>query len=195
VPPISATPGKTSHPGAEEKAGKADAIFLGAIGWPQVRQADGTEIAPHLRLRERFQLYAGVRPVKAYPNAPQRLADPRAASIDFVVLRESTEGLFYSAATHKRPQIANDDEVRDTLRITRKTTEKLHDFAFNLDYGDSLFNTQFERTKRREGTGATMCKKGLNKLSPKFDKFQFHGDAPSSNCGRGVWPVLPRFLS
>jgi 3-isopropylmalate dehydrogenase len=116
----------------EDRAGAADAIFLGAIGLPSVRYEDGTEISPHLRLRDRFGLYAGIRPIKAYPNAPQRLADPRAASIDMVILRESTEGLFYSAAAHKRSQVIGDSEVRDTLRITRTTTEKLHKFAFKL---------------------------------------------------------------
>ncbi len=124
--------GQDMAPGAEDAVTKADAILLGAIGLPHIREKDGTEIAPHLRLRESMQLYAGVRPVKAYPNAPQKLADPQAASIDFIVLRESTEGLFYSAAVHNRPQIATDDEVQDVLRITRPTTEKLHDFAFRL---------------------------------------------------------------
>lgn len=116
----------------EQRAEAADAIFLGAIGLPSIRHEDGTEISPHLRLRDSFGLYAGVRPVKAYPNAPQRLADPRAAGIDLVILRESTEGLFYSAATHKRSLVVNDDEVQDVLRITRKTTTKLHQYAFNL---------------------------------------------------------------
>jgi 3-isopropylmalate dehydrogenase len=120
------------EPTGEARAGAADAIFLGAIGLPDVRHSDGTEISPHLRLRDRFGLYAGVRPVKAYPNVPQRLADPRAAQIDMVILRESTEGLFYSAAAHNRSEVIGDEEVRDTLRITRDTTEKLHRFAFNL---------------------------------------------------------------
>jgi len=119
-------------PGGEAKVGESDAIFLGAIGLPSVRHTDGTEISPHLRLRDRYGLYAGVRPVKAYPNAPRRLADPRAAGIDMVILRESTEGLFYSAAVHGRAVIVGDTEVRDTLRITRETTEKLHRFAFRL---------------------------------------------------------------
>ncbi len=124
--------GRDIEPGGEERAGQADAIFLGAIGLPSVRQADGTEIAPHLRLRDIYGLYAGVRPVRAYPNAPQRLADPRAAEIDLVILRESTEGLFYSAATHGRSLVVADREARDTLLITRETTEKLHHFGFRL---------------------------------------------------------------
>ena len=120
------------EPGGEEKAGQADAIFLGAIGLPAIRHEDGTEISPHLRLRDRYGLYAGVRPVKAYPNIPQKLADPRAANIDLVILRESTEGLFYSAAVHGRSEVIGESEVRDTLRITRATTEKLHRFGFQL---------------------------------------------------------------
>jgi 3-isopropylmalate dehydrogenase len=120
------------EPGGEERVGEADAIFMGAIGLPSVRHQDGTEIAPHLRIRDLYGLYAGVRPVRAYPNAPQRLADPRAASIDLVILRESTEGLFYTASVHGRNDIRGDNEVRDTLRITRTTTEKLHRFGFHL---------------------------------------------------------------
>lgn len=140
--------GQDIAPGGEAAAGAADAIFLGAIGLPSIRHADGTEISPHLRLREKFQLYAGVRPVKAYPNAPQRLADPRAAGIDMVILRESTEGLFYSAAVHGRSDIRGDDEVRDTLRITRATTEKLCAFGFKM---------AARRRERRGTSGLLTC--------------------------------------
>ena len=124
--------GMDIEPGGEEKAGTADAIFLGAIGLPKLRHTDGTEISPHLRLRERFQLYAGVRPIKAFANAPLALADPRARKIDFVIIRESTEGLFYSAAVHDRSRVIDDSYCDETLRITRATTEKLHNFAFRL---------------------------------------------------------------
>ena len=139
--------GRDIQPGGEEAAGEADAIFLGAIGLPSIRHADGTEISPHLRLRDRYELYAGVRPVKAWPNAPRVLADPRAAAIDLVIVRESTEGLFYSAAVHGRSQVVGDQEVRDTLRITRSVTERLHRFAFGLA----------ERRARRGGKAIVTC--------------------------------------
>jgi len=139
--------GRDLAPDADVAADQSDAIFVGAIGLPDVRHGDGTEIAPHLRLRDMFGLYAGVRPIKAYPNTPQRLADPRAASIDLIVLRESTEGLFYSAATHNRETIANDFEVQDILRITRPTTEKLCDFAFRLA----------QKRKEKGGRGRVTC--------------------------------------
>ena len=53
------------EPKGEDRINEADGIFLGAIGLPSVRYEDGTEICPHLRFREMFSLYAGVRPVKA----------------------------------------------------------------------------------------------------------------------------------
>lgn len=112
-----------------EQANAADAIFLGAIGLPDVRRPDGTEISPHLVIREKLGLYAGVRPVKAYPNSPALLADPRAANIDFVIIRESSEGLFH---TQGRGEVIADREARETLLITRETSEKLFDFSFRL---------------------------------------------------------------
>ena len=139
--------GQDIEAGGEARAGKADAIFLGAIGLPSVRHPDGTEISPHLRLRDLYGLYAGVRPVKAYPNAPQRLADPRASGIDMVILRESTEGLFFSAAANGGGEVIGDSEVRDTLSITRATTEKLMHFGFRLA----------ERRKARGRPGKLTC--------------------------------------
>jgi len=110
-------------------AERADAILFGAMGLPEVRFPDGTEIAPHLRMRDEFRLFAGVRPVKAFPNAPSPLADPRAAGIDLVILRESTEGLF---ASRGKGVVEDDREARDTMVITRATSEQLFDFAFDL---------------------------------------------------------------
>lgn len=106
----------------------ADAILLGAMGWPGIRQADGTEIAPQLDLRFRLNLYAGVRPVRAIPGVPVALADPRAKEIDLVLIRESTEGLFHS----RGKGLVTEDLAEETLRITRATTEKLSRFAFRL---------------------------------------------------------------
>jgi len=120
------------EPEGEEMAEQCDAILLGAIGLPSVRTSEGTEVMPHLRLREQMDLYAAVRPVRSYSKSFQRLSDPRAAKIDLIILRENTEGLFYTAATSGRTQVANDYEVRETMRITRSNTEKLHRFAFRL---------------------------------------------------------------
>src|SRR3546814_4609909 len=72
----------------------ADAVLLGAMGLPEVRYPDGREISPQVDLRELWGLFAGVRPIRAIAGAPLPLADARAAGIDFVLVREQTEGLF-----------------------------------------------------------------------------------------------------
>ena len=112
-----------------KSAEAADAILLGAMGDPEVRTPDGREIQPQLDLREIFQLYAGVRPVRTFSGLSLPLADTRAANLDFVLVRESTEGLFSS-----RDSTEFDDDVaaRDTLTITRPACERLFDFTFDL---------------------------------------------------------------
>jgi len=110
-------------------AERADAILFGAMGWPDIRYPDGTEIAPQLDLRFRMGLYAGVRPIRAIPGVPTALAAPQAKHIDFVVLRESTEGMF---ASRGKGVIENDAVARDTMVITRDVTERLSRFAFRL---------------------------------------------------------------
>lgn len=110
-------------------AREADAILLGAMGMPSIRYDDGTEIAPQLELRETLKLYAGVRPIRCIKGLPVPLADPRAADLDIVLVRESTEGLFKS----RNACVLIDDEIaRDTLEITRSNSERLFDFAFRL---------------------------------------------------------------
>lgn len=111
------------------RARAADAILLGAMGLPGIRYEDGTEIAPQLDLRFELGLYAGVRPVKILPGLPEILANPKFSDVDFVLIRESTEGLF---ASHGKGQILDDREARDTMVITRETSEKLFDFSFRL---------------------------------------------------------------
>lgn len=125
-------------------AERADAILFGSIGHPDIRYPDGTEIAPHLRMRVLFGLYGGVRPVKLYPNCPTPLADPRAKNIDLIVLRESTEGLF---ASRGKGVVIDDREARDTMVITRDTSERLFDFAFSLA----------RRRKEKGGKGLVTC--------------------------------------
>lgn len=112
-----------------EAARRADAILLAAMGLPDVRYPDGTEISPQIELRMELRLYAGVRPIRAIPGVSPVLADPRAAGLDLVIIRESTEGLF---ASHGKGELRDDAEARDTLVITRDVSERLFHFAFRL---------------------------------------------------------------
>jgi len=99
----------------------ADATLLGAMGIPEVRLPDGTEVQPEIVLRLRFalDLYAGVRPVKYYEGVTSRLMDPR---IDYVVMRENTEGLI---GARGGGSVYHDQVATDTMVITRYGTEKI----------------------------------------------------------------------
>ncbi|MGQ7847901.1 isocitrate/isopropylmalate dehydrogenase family protein [Granulosicoccus sp. 3-233] len=123
-----ASTGESLPEASLEGARKADAILLSAMGMPSIRKPDGTEISPQLDLRNELDLFAGVRPVRISPGQRTPLKLDGGQSVDFVLVRESTEGLFYSRGTGE----VGPDEARETLLITRKTSEKLFRFAFDL---------------------------------------------------------------
>src|SRR3982075_3825473 len=122
---------------------EADAILLGACGMPNIRYPDGTEIAPQVELRFIFDLYAGVRPARLIPGVPSPIVGAAERGIDLIVIRESTEGLFASMGKG----VVTDTEARETLVITRKTSERLFEFSFRLA----------ERRKARGKPGALTC--------------------------------------
>ena len=122
---------------------EADAILLGACGLPSVRYPDNTEIAPQIELRMLFDLYAGVRPARLIPGVPSPIVGAEQRGIDLVVIRESTEGLFASMGKG----VVTHEDARETLVITRKTSERLFEFSFKLA----------ERRKKRGRPGALTC--------------------------------------
>lgn len=120
--------GVSLPPTSLEVARASDAILLSAMGLPEVRYPDGTEISPQIELRKELDLFAGVRPVSVRAGDISPLKIPDGKEIDFVLIRESTEGMFFSQGMGE----VSDSEARETLRITRETSEKLFAFAFDL---------------------------------------------------------------
>jgi 3-isopropylmalate dehydrogenase len=112
-----------------EAARAADAILLGAMGHPDIRKPDGTELTPQLTLRVLFELYAGVRPCKLYAGARCPLANVRPGAIDLVILREQTEGLF---ASQHAGIVLHDQVATDTMIMTRPGVRRIAEFAFRL---------------------------------------------------------------
>lgn len=108
-----------------------DAILHGAAGLPGVVYPDGTEVGNdlHLRLRFRLDLYANVRPVKLLPGvlSPLRAFDD--GGIDYVIIRENTEGLY---ASRGAGVVLRNEVASDSLVVTRKGTERVAKFAFEL---------------------------------------------------------------
>ena len=107
----------------------ADAILLGAMGLPEVRYPDGKELTPQIDLRERLQLYAGLRPTYLHHGDDCPLKGHAGGDIDLVLVRESTEGLFSARLSEGG---VDGDEVRDVMRITRQGSERVCRAAFEL---------------------------------------------------------------
>jgi 3-isopropylmalate dehydrogenase len=122
---------------------EADAILLGACGLPSVRYPDNTEIMPQVELRFIFDLYAGMRPARLIPGVPSPIVGAHERGIDFILIRESTEGLFASMGKG----VVTHEEARETLVITRKTSQRLFDFSLRLA----------ERRKKRGKPGLLTC--------------------------------------
>jgi 3-isopropylmalate dehydrogenase len=115
----------------------AHAILHGAAGLPGVTYPDGTEagIDFGLQLRFRLDLYANCRPIKLYPGVVSPLRHFTAGQIDYVILRENTEGMYAArnGGTQLRGEVAS-----DTMLITRKGVER-------------IVRTAFEHARRRQG--------------------------------------------
>jgi 3-isopropylmalate dehydrogenase len=112
-----------------EACQSADAVFFGSAGLPDIRFPDGTEIAPQLTLRIALDLYVGLRPIRLYPGVPGALRLGDGQRIDYVILRENTEGLYASRGAGVR---VGDHVVTDTLVVTRPGTARICRQAFEL---------------------------------------------------------------
>ena len=121
--------GDALPPPTLDRIAECDAVLLGAMGLPDVRSARGVELAPQLDLREHFDLYAGIRPIFLFHVDDSPLKAHRQTGIDMVIVRESTEGLFFA---RKGASSLADPEARDVMRISRHTSERLFRAAFRL---------------------------------------------------------------
>jgi isocitrate/isopropylmalate dehydrogenase len=105
-----------------------DGILKGPVGLPDVRHPDGTEaglLGGVLRLG--LDTYANVRPIRLLPGVPTPTRyEPH--EIDYVIVRENTEGLYLSRGAG----VGNDRAAADQLMVTREGCERITRFAFDL---------------------------------------------------------------
>ena len=132
-------------PGATlEACAASDAVLLGAVGgprWDDPRAAVRPEQAL-LGLRAGLELFANLRPVRAYPQLAA--ASPLRAEVrdgaDLLIVRELTGGLYFG-----RPQAWNGDEAVDTLRYTRSEVERVVRLGFELAAGRRAHLTSVDK--------------------------------------------------
>ena len=107
-----------------------DAIYLGAVGHPKI--APGI-IEKNMLLKLRFELdqYINLRPVRLYPGVDTPLKDKSPADIDFIVVRENTEGLYSGSGGFQYKGMPS--EVSTQLNVTtRFGAERAIRYAFDL---------------------------------------------------------------
>ncbi len=117
-------------PGGLEMLRSADAIFLGAIGHPDIPD-HVTLNGLLLPIRRTFDQYACVRPAYLYRGVKSPLAGKQSGSIDFVVIRENTEGEYSQVGGfvyHHMPE----EVAIQTAVFTRRGTERVMRYAFDL---------------------------------------------------------------
>jgi 3-isopropylmalate dehydrogenase len=138
-----------------------DAILLGAIGHPDVKPGI-LEKGILLRLRFELDLYINLRPVKLYPGVETPLRDKGPADIDFVVVRENTEGLYAGAGGTLKRGTPDEVAVQESIN-TRTGVERCLRYAFD-----------YTRARDRAKT-LTLCGK-TNVLTYAFDLWEraFH---------------------
>jgi 3-isopropylmalate dehydrogenase len=137
--------------------GQLDAIYLGAIGHPDVKPGI-LERGILLRMRFELDLYINLRPVKLYPNVDTPLKDKRPEDIDFVVVRENTEGLYAGAGGVLRKGTPHEVATQESIN-TRMGVERCLRYAFEVT------------KKRAKANKLTLCGK-TNVLTYAFDLWE-----------------------
>ena len=130
---------------AVEKLKAFHAIYLGAIGHPDVKPGI-LEAGILLTLRFSLDQYINLRPVKLYPNVETPLANKGPEDIDFVVVRENTEGLYAGIGGFLKKGTADEVAIQEMIN-TRKGVERCIRYAF-----------EYTR-KRNKGRKLTLCAK------------------------------------
>jgi tartrate dehydrogenase/decarboxylase/D-malate dehydrogenase len=129
--------GRMMDDGALEQLRTFDAIYLGAIGAPGV--ADGLSAALILGIRQRFDQYVNLRPMRLLPGLTSPLANRSAADIDMICVRENSEGEY--AGVGGRIHVGTDREVAEQTSVfTRHGIERI------LRYGFALAATRRRKT-------------------------------------------------
>jgi 3-isopropylmalate dehydrogenase len=140
-----------------EELRKFDAIYLGAIGHPDVK-AGILEKGILLKLRFSLDQYINLRPVKLYAGVDTPLKDKKPDDIDFVVVRENSEGLYAGAGGFLKRGTADEIATQESIN-TRKGVERCVRYAFEYC------------RKRNKARKLTLCGK-TNVLTYAFDLWE-----------------------
>ncbi|MFA5703186.1 MAG: tartrate dehydrogenase [Advenella sp.] len=135
-----------------------DAIYFGAVGWPDTVPDHISLWGSLLKFRRDFDQYVNLRPVKLLPGVPCPLANRQPGDIDFLVVRENTEGE-YSSVGGKMFEGTDRELVLQESVFTRKGVDRILKYAFELA----------TRRERKKLTAATKSN-GISISMPYWDE-------------------------
>jgi tartrate dehydrogenase/decarboxylase/D-malate dehydrogenase len=115
----------------KERIGSHDALFFGAVGWPEKIPDHISLWGSLLMFRREFDQYINLRPVRLMPGVPSPLAGRKPGDIDFWVVRENTEGEYSSIGGRMFPGTEREFAVQETV-MTRIGVDRVLRFAFDL---------------------------------------------------------------
>jgi tartrate dehydrogenase/decarboxylase/D-malate dehydrogenase len=141
----------------KQQVGSHDAIFFGAVGWPDT-VPDHVSLESLLRFRRDFEQYINLRPIRLMPGVPCPLANRVAGDIDFVVVRENTEGEYSSVGGRMFPDTDREFVTQQTV-MSRIGVDRILKFAFDLA----------QSRPKKHLTSATKMAKNYPKV--KWDKY------------------------
>src|SRR6202047_968100 len=111
--------------------GGHDAIFFGAVGWPEKVPDHISLWGSLIQFRREFDQYVNLRPVRLMPGVPCPLANRKPGDIDFWVVRENTEGEYSSICGRISPVSEREMLMQETVS-TRIGVDRVLKFAFDL---------------------------------------------------------------
>jgi tartrate dehydrogenase/decarboxylase/D-malate dehydrogenase len=111
--------------------GRHDAIFYGAVGWPATVPDHISLWGSLIRFRREFDQYVNLRPVRLMPGVPCPLAGRKPGEIDFLVVRENTEGEYSSVGGRMFAGTEREFAVQEAV-FTRTGVDRILRFAFEL---------------------------------------------------------------
>ena len=108
-----------------------DAIFYGAVGWPETVPDHISLWGSILQFRREFDQYINLRPVKLMPGVPSPLANRKPGDIDFFVVRENTEGEYSSVGGKMFAGTEREIVIQETI-MTRVGVDRVLKYAYEL---------------------------------------------------------------
>ncbi|WP_372425716.1 tartrate dehydrogenase [Salinarimonas chemoclinalis] len=142
----------------KERIGGHDAVYFGAVGWPETVPDHVSLWGSLLLFRREFDQYVNLRPVKLMPGVPSPLAGREPGDIDFLVVRENTEGEYSSVGGRMFAGTDREVVIQETV-MTRIGVDRVLRYAFELA----------GRRPRRKLTSATKSN-GISITMPYWDE-------------------------